>query len=107
MKISKLTASLAAALLLMQPAAASAEALAGDINGDSTADAADARILLSFLPEILRFADDYRSLVYGLLLVLMVRFMPEGLFGNGSPIMRALGRLFKPAAAASGKGGAA
>ena len=64
-------------------------------------------ILLSFLPEILRFADDYRSLVYGLLLVLMVRFMPEGLFGNGSPIMRALGRLFKPAAAASGKGGAA
>ena len=64
-------------------------------------------ILLSFLPEILRFADDYRSLVYGLLLVLMVRFMPEGLFGTGSPIMRALGRLFKPAAAASGKGGAA
>ena len=51
-------------------------------------------ILLTFLPEILRFASNYRSLVYGLLLVLMVRFMPEGLFGNGSPIMRGLGKLF-------------
>ena len=51
-------------------------------------------ILLSFLPEILRFADNYRSLVYGFLLVLMVRFMPEGLIGINSPISRLCSRLF-------------
>ena len=44
-------------------------------------------LLLSVLPEALRFVDDYRSLVYGGLLVLMVRFMPGGLIGNNSPIV--------------------
>ena len=41
-------------------------------------------LLITSLPEILRFADDYRELVYGLLLVLMVRFMPQGLNGEDS-----------------------
>lgn len=45
-------------------------------------------ILLSVLPEALRFAADYRSLVYGSLLVLMVRFMPSGLLGSNSPLVR-------------------
>ena len=45
-------------------------------------------LLLSVLPEALRFVDDYRSLVYGDLLVLMVRFMPGGLIGNNSPIVK-------------------
>ena len=39
-------------------------------------------LLLTFLPEALRFADNYRSFVYGTLLVLMVRFMPSGLIGD-------------------------
>lgn len=43
-------------------------------------------VLLCALPELLRFAADYRSLIYGGLLVLMVRFMPNGLIGNNSPI---------------------
>lgn len=45
-------------------------------------------IVLTILPEILRFADDYRQLVYALLLVIMVRFMPEGLLGDESPIWK-------------------
>ena len=52
-------------------------------------------ILLSALPEVLRFADDYRSLVYGALLVLMVRFMPGGLIGNNSPIVKGCVYLFQ------------
>lgn len=52
-------------------------------------------ILLSALPEVLRFADDYRSLVYGGLLVLMVRFMPGGLIGNNSPIVKGCVYLFR------------
>ena len=63
-------------------------------------------ILLSFLPEFLRFADNYRSLVYGLLLVLMVRFMPEGLIGNNSPLVRLFRRL-TGRDTLSAKGGAA
>ncbi|MBQ8306178.1 MAG: branched-chain amino acid ABC transporter permease [Blautia sp.] len=62
-------------------------------------------ILLSFLPEVLRFADNYRSLVYGALLVLMVRFMPEGLIGINSPLVRLFTRLFK--GQKSSEGGAA
>lgn len=45
-------------------------------------------LLLTGLPEALRFADDYRTLVYGALLVLMVRFMPSGLIGDNSPIVK-------------------
>lgn len=52
-------------------------------------------LLISSLPEILRFADDYRELVYGCLLVLMVRFMPEGLIGDESPIWKALVKLWR------------
>lgn len=55
-------------------------------------------LLLTFLPEVLRFADDYRSLVYGALLVLMVRFMPSGLIGDNSPLVigckKLMGKLF-------------
>lgn len=50
-------------------------------------------ILLSFLPELLRFADNYRNLVYGGLLVLMVRFLPGGLLGEGSPLLKLWHRI--------------
>ena len=65
-------------------------------------------LLLSVLPEALRFVSDfvsdYRSLVYGGLLVLMVRFMPGGLFGSSSPIVRGSLWVFRKI---TGKGGAA
>lgn len=50
-------------------------------------------LLLGAAPEVLRFADDYRMLVYGALLVIMVRFQPQGLLGENSFILRFLGRL--------------
>ena len=40
-------------------------------------------ILISF-PEVLRFLADYRFVVYGLLLILMMRFRPQGLLGGPS-----------------------
>ena len=52
-------------------------------------------LLITSLPEILRFADDYRELVYGLLLVLMVRFMPQGLIGEDSPVWNFLVRIWR------------
>lgn len=52
-------------------------------------------VLLSALPEVLRFADNYRELVYALLLVIMVRFMPEGLLGDDSPIWKLLTKIWR------------
>ena len=52
-------------------------------------------LLLTFLPEALRFADNYRSFVYGTLLVLMVRFMPSGLIGDNSPIVNVCRKLLQ------------
>ncbi|MFS8543615.1 MAG: branched-chain amino acid ABC transporter permease, partial [Limnochordales bacterium] len=45
-------------------------------------------IVLSLLPEVFRFVMDYRLLVYGGLLVLMMRLQPSGLLGRGSFLMR-------------------
>jgi branched-chain amino acid transport system permease protein len=39
-------------------------------------------LLLSSLPELLRFAAVYRSLTYGLLLILVLRWRPQGLLGG-------------------------
>jgi branched-chain amino acid transport system permease protein len=38
--------------------------------------------LLKLMPEKLRFVSEYRLLIFGLLLVLMMRFRPEGLIAN-------------------------
>ena len=40
-------------------------------------------IILTLLPEFFRFMNDYRLLVFGALLVLVVRFAPHGLAGIG------------------------
>lgn len=42
-----------------------------------------AALLISF-PEFLRFASEYRFIIYGLILVLMMRFKPEGILGGQS-----------------------
>lgn len=38
-------------------------------------------VALVALPEVFRWAADYRMLIYGLVLLLLVRFRPQGLFG--------------------------
>ena len=39
-------------------------------------------VLLTLLPELFRGVADYRYLLYGLALVLLIRFRPQGLFGT-------------------------
>lgn len=50
-------------------------------------------IILGIMPELLRFISDYRMLVYGGLLVLMMRFEPAGLLGNNSFVRNGAVRL--------------
>lgn len=45
---------------------------------------------LTALPELFRFVQDYRNLIYGGLLVFMMFFEPRGLLGKDSLIMRAI-----------------
>ena len=52
-------------------------------------------ILLKAAPEMLRFVQDYRFAIYGLLLVLMMLFQPMGIIGDGSWLWRNLTRLFR------------
>ncbi|MGC9166028.1 MAG: branched-chain amino acid ABC transporter permease, partial [Thermoprotei archaeon] len=52
-------------------------------------------ILFIFLPEILRFISDYRILIYGLLIILFMRFDPFGLFGEKSKLYIKLKELFR------------
>jgi branched-chain amino acid transport system permease protein len=49
----------------------------------STLGVAAAAVILTLLPELFRFMNDYRLLVFGALLVLVVRFAPGGLAGIG------------------------
>ncbi|MBO8141628.1 MAG: branched-chain amino acid ABC transporter permease [Firmicutes bacterium] len=50
-------------------------------------------VILSLAPEIFRFVMDYRLLVYGGLLVLMMRVQPTGLLGRDSVLVRRWQRL--------------
>lgn len=43
-------------------------------------------IVLGSMPEIFRFVSDYRLLIFGAILVLVLRFQPEGLIGTDSKI---------------------
>ena len=54
----------------------------------STLGVVAAAIALTLLPEAFRFINDYRLLIFGGLLVLVVRFAPEGLAGIGRSILR-------------------
>ena len=46
-------------------------------------------VILTLAPEVFRFVSDYRMLVYGGLLVLMMRFQPQGLVGDDSFLQQA------------------
>ncbi|MGB9389135.1 MAG: branched-chain amino acid ABC transporter permease [Xanthobacteraceae bacterium] len=60
----------------------------------STLGVVAAAIALTLLPEAFRFINDYRLLIFGGLLVLVVRFAPQGLAGLGRSILR-MSRLKK------------
>ena len=52
--------------------------------------------LLTSLPEILRFARDYRDTINGIILIAVILFRPQGLLGGrlrGGPVARLLARL--------------
>lgn len=51
-------------------------------------------ILLGAAPELFRFLADYRMIVYGGLLVVMMRFQPQGLLGENSLVMNGLNKLY-------------
>ena len=42
--------------------------------------------IVVFLPEVLRFADSFRLIIYGLILVLATIFMPRGIVGVASQL---------------------
>jgi len=46
---------------------------------------------LTWLPELFRFVEDYRNMIYGITLVLLMLYEPRGLLGDGSRLWRALG----------------
>ena len=39
-------------------------------------------VVLTGLPELFRFTTEYRMLIYGLVLLLVIRFRPQGLLGT-------------------------
>lgn len=45
-------------------------------------------IMLTMLPEVLRFAEAYRMLVYGIILLITVMFAPQGIVGLVSDIIK-------------------
>ncbi|OAT81238.1 branched-chain amino acid ABC transporter permease [Desulfotomaculum copahuensis] len=47
-------------------------------------------IVLGMAPEVFRFISDYRLLVFGSILVLVMRFFPSGLLGQGSRLQELL-----------------
>jgi branched-chain amino acid transport system permease protein len=60
-------------------------------------------ILLGAAPELLRFAADYRMILYGGVIVLMMRFQPQGLLGEDSFLQRKFNKYITPIL--KGKGG--
>lgn len=60
-------------------------------------------VLLGVAPELFRFMADYRMIVYGGLLVLMMRFQPQGLLGENSLLVRNISRLYVKMAARGGE----
>lgn len=50
-------------------------------------------VILGAMPELFRFISNYRLLTFGAVLVVMLRFQPQGLVGDGSLIVRGWHRL--------------
>ena len=50
-------------------------------------------IILTILPEYLRFIQDYRMLTYGMILVVVMMYQPQGLFGSNSILIKGFKKL--------------
>jgi branched-chain amino acid transport system permease protein len=50
--------------------------------------------ILGVLPEAFRFVSDYRLLTYGAILLLMLRFQPQGLLGHASWVTQGANRVW-------------
>ena len=60
---------------------------------------------LTILPELLRAFSDYRMLVYSVVLVLIMIFRPQGIFGNWEfSLPKAINRIFYPKGKSGGTG---
>lgn len=70
-------------------------------------------VILGALPELFRFVSDYRLLIFGGILVLVLRFQPAGILGTDSAVTRAWHRWaggragYDAASGGSGTGGVA
>ncbi|WP_434579295.1 branched-chain amino acid ABC transporter permease [Thermoanaerobacterium thermosaccharolyticum] len=53
-----------------------------------------AAILLTALPEALRFADAFRIILYSVLVIIIINFKPTGLFGENELSIKLVKRLF-------------
>jgi branched-chain amino acid transport system permease protein len=63
-------------------------------------------VILGALPEVFRFASDYRLLIFGVLLVAILRFRPQGLIGTEPGRRPGWLRRWRPAAADAAGGDA-
>lgn len=66
-------------------------------------------IVLAVVPEVLRFMQDYRMLLYGMLLVLMMRYCPQGVFVRVSlrrltPRLHGAGKVLRRVARGDSRG---
>ncbi|HHX37481.1 MAG TPA: branched-chain amino acid ABC transporter permease [Clostridiaceae bacterium] len=52
-------------------------------------------IILTLLPELLRGFSEYRMLVYAIMLIVLMIFRPEGMFGRKEVTYKVLGRFMK------------
>jgi branched-chain amino acid transport system permease protein len=64
-------------------------------------------LVLTFLPELLVVFEDYEVMIFGAILMCMMIFMPQGLFGGLQDLGRSLRRRFAPAGAGEASRGAA
>lgn len=56
-------------------------------------------VILGALPEAFRFVSDYRLLIFGAILVLVLRFQPGGIIGTDSAVTRQWRRMVRPSGA--------
>ena len=52
-------------------------------------------VILTILPEFLRFMNDYRMIIYPLALIIIMRFRPQGLMGTKELSMKVFDKFSK------------
>jgi branched-chain amino acid transport system permease protein len=62
-------------------------------------------VMLSALPEVLRFASEWRVLIYCLIILLIINFRPAGLFGRWELSFADLGAKLRRSGGSPPEGG--